>query len=217
MEAMPFRAELGEAATLERQNRSQVVSSDWRAALPVLHAAGVTLRQLRTRDAAPLLAMLTTEEVTRFISPPPTTVEGFERFIAWTLRQQAAGKYVCFGIVPRGHEAAVGLIQVRALESDFSRAEWGFAVGSEFWGTGVFYESAKVVVDFAIRTIGVHRLEARAAVANGRGNGALMKLGAIQEAVLRQSLLCRGQRMDQVLWCILDVDWRREPPRFRMH
>ena len=62
-------------------------ATDWRKQLPVLHAAGATLRQLRPSDATSLLTLLTTAEVTRFISPPPSTVEGFERFIAWTLQE----------------------------------------------------------------------------------------------------------------------------------
>ena len=47
--------------------------------------------------------------------------------------------------------------------------------------------------------LGVHRLEARAAVKNGRGNGALRKLGAVQEGVLRRSFLKNGEYLDQAL------------------
>jgi len=56
--------------------------------------------------------------------------------------------------------------------------------------------------------VGAQRLEARAAVANGRGNGALRKIGAVQEGVLRRSFLRNGQYHDQVLWSILAEDWR---------
>jgi RimJ/RimL family protein N-acetyltransferase len=56
--------------------------------------------------------------------------------------------------------------------------------------------------------MGLHRLEARAAVANGRGNGALRKLGAIKEAVLRQSFERHGARLDQVVWGLVREDWR---------
>jgi len=184
------------------------VWSDWRDALPLLSSAGVTLRALRESDAPTLHAMLTTEEVARFISPPPTTVEGFKKFIAWTHRQQAEGKYVCFGIVPAGRKTAVGLIQVRALGTSFDVAEWGFAIGLEFWGTGLFQSSARAVIDFAFETLNVRRLEARAAVRNGRGNGALRKLGAIQQGVLRKSFERNGEYLDQALWVILDSDWR---------
>jgi RimJ/RimL family protein N-acetyltransferase len=188
---------------------SLAVSSDWRQALPVLTGSKVSLRELRLSDAPSLLAMLATEEVARFISPPPTTVEGFERFIAWTHRERAAGTYICFAVVPHGMDSAIGIFQVRQLEPGFSTAEWGFALGSAFWGTGVFVDGAHLVVDFAFNVVRAHRLEARAAVQNGRGNGALRKIGATQEGVLRRSFLRNGEYLDQVLWTILDEDWRR--------
>jgi len=45
--------------------------------------------------------------------------------------------------------------------------------------------------------------------ANGRGNGALRKVGARKEGVLRQSFRCKGQLVDQNLWSIVRDDWRR--------
>ena len=184
-------------------------TTDWRQSLPVMTGSMATLRELRLSDAPSLLVMLSTDEVARFISPPPTTVEGFERFIAWTHRERAAGNYVCFAVVPHGMDTAIGIFQVRQLEPGFATAEWGFALGSPFWGTGVFLDGAKMVVDFAFDVVGAHRLEARAAVANGRGNGALRKVGAVQEGVLRKSFLRNGEYLDQTLWTILNDDWRR--------
>ena len=167
-----------------------------------------TMRELRIEDAPSLLAMLTTEEVARFISPPPTTVEGFERFIAWAHHERRAGGYVCFAIVPNGINVAIGIFQVRSLDPGFATGEWGFAMGSRFWGSGIFVEGARLVLDFAFDVIGTGRLEARAAVANGRGNGALRKIGAVQEGLLRRSFLREGHYHDQVLWGILADDWR---------
>jgi RimJ/RimL family protein N-acetyltransferase len=211
MEKMPFRDAGGtvDLQTIISAANAVTTTSDWRQALPVLSGSMVTLRELRLSDAPSLLAMLATDEVGRFISPPPTTVEGFERFITWTHRERAAGNYACFAVVPHGMDTAIGIFQIRQLEPGFGTAEWGFAIGSAFWGTGVFIDSAKMIVNFAFDVIGTHRLEARAAVANGRGNGALRKVGAVQEGVLRKSFLRNGEYLDQTLWTILDEDWRR--------
>ena len=179
------------------------------ARLPLLTCRRATLRDLRPADAPALVRLLTTEEVTRFISPPPTSVEGFERFVTWANAQRAAGHYMCFAVVPHGGETAAGIIQVRQLEEGFGTAEWGFVLGPAFWGTGLFVEAAELVLAFTFDRVGVHRLEARAAVANGRGNGALRKLGARPDAILRESFSRGGHRLDQVLWSILDEDWRR--------
>ena len=205
---MPYREQLDIEAATAGGAPWQAVSSDWRTGLPLLCGRQVTLRELRLSDAPSLLAMLTTEEVTRFISPPPTTVEGFERFILWTHRQRVQGAHVCFAVVSEGYEDAIGLFQVRQLEPGFGTAEWGFALGSPFWGTGMFPEAARLVMDFVFERIGARRLEARAAVLNGRGNGALKKLGAAREGILRSSLFRHGLYLDQLLWTILDEDWR---------
>jgi RimJ/RimL family protein N-acetyltransferase len=210
MEKMPFQPELHRAATMTATATATVTATDWKQALPVMAGSTFTLRELRKEDAPSLLAMLSTEEVARFISPPPTTVEGFERFIAWTHRERTAGNYACFAIVPAGMDTAIGIFQVRSLEPGFGTAEWGFAMGSEYWGSGIFTEGARLVLDFAFDVIGARRLEARAATANGRGNGALRKLGAVQEGVLRRSFLRNGQYYDQVLWGILAEDWRMQ-------
>jgi RimJ/RimL family protein N-acetyltransferase len=210
MNRMSNRELAGGALTPTAPSAAQTVTSNWRDALPVLSGTMVSLRELQPGDAVSLLTMLTTHEVARFISPAPATIEGFQRFIAWAHRERERGNYVCFAAVPHGMNTAVGLFQVRQLEAGFATAEWGFALGSPFWGTGMFVEGARLVLDFVFETLGVHRLEARAAVVNGRGNGALRKIGAVQEAVLRRSFLCNGQYIDQTLWSILDSDWRQE-------
>jgi RimJ/RimL family protein N-acetyltransferase len=204
MEKMPYQPDLDRPMTT-----TATISSDWRSALPVLTGSQVTLRDLEITDAPSLFAMLTSEEVSRFISPPPTTVEGFERFITWAREEREAGRYACFAVVPHGMTTAIGLFQVRQLEPGFVTAEWGFAIGSNFWGTGIFMDAAPMVVNFAIETLAVRRLEARAAVANGRGNGALRKLGAVQEGVLRRSFYRNGQHLDQMLWSILSEEWQQ--------
>jgi [ribosomal protein S5]-alanine N-acetyltransferase len=217
---------LPSATTMERPapatapgRACDVLQSDWRGALPVLAADAVMLRELRVSDAPSLLAMLTTEEVSRFISPPPTTVEGFEQFIRWTHQGQAEGRYLCFAIVPAGRTDAVGIIQVRALDAHFTLAEWGFAIGSAFWGTGIFQTAARLALGFAFSQLPIRRLEARAVVENARGNGALKKIGASCDAVLRQSFIRNGERMDQILWSISRESWLfpLRTPSVRVH
>jgi RimJ/RimL family protein N-acetyltransferase len=49
-------------------------------------------------------------------------------------------------------------------------------------------------------------MEARSTLRNSRGNGALRKLGAVQEGVLRRSFLRNGEYLDQSLWTIMADD-----------
>jgi len=211
MEMMPYRDGITQTGAVSAVSTStSSTQTDWRTALPVLTGKSFTLREVRMSDAASLLAMLSSDEAARFISPPPSTVDGFERFIAWSLKEREAGRFICFAIVPEGMDTAVGLFQVRQLDPGFVNAEWGFALGSPYWGTGLFSEGAEHVLDFVFGTVGARRLEARATMQNGRGNGALRKIGAFQEGLLRASFLRNGQYYDQVLWAILASDREQE-------
>ncbi len=185
---------------------------DWRLGLPTLTGSMVTLREVGTTDAHALYTALTRGDVSRFASPPPPTVDGFERFIEAAQRRRAAGEYACFAVVPLNSEPAVGWFQVRSLEPGFKTAEWDFALATEYWGTGVFVDGARLTLDFVFAAIGAHRLEARVAVENGRGNGALRKMGAVRECELRGSFLHDGEYHDQRLWTILLEEWHQARP-----
>jgi ribosomal-protein-alanine N-acetyltransferase len=208
MEKMPYQEHAETASTLVPADVAPApIRHTWRQGLPTLTGSQVILRELRFSDAPALFAAMSTAETVRFISPPPATIAGFEKFIAWALCQRAAGQYICFAVVARGSDIAIGLFQIRSLEPGFGTSEWGFALASEYWGTGMFTDGAELALRFAFEVLGAHRLEARAAVLNTRGTGALRKMGAIQEGVLRRSFLRNGEYLDQGLWSITAEDW----------
>ena len=185
------------------------VPKSWREALPTLVGRGIVLRDLRADDAVSLFELLTTEEVARFLTPPPSSPQGFERFIRWTADERRAGRHACFAVTLPTSDEAIGIFQVRSIVERPGTAEWGFALGSPFWGRGLFEDGAALALGFAFDTMGAHRLEACAAARNERGNRALQKLGAFQEGHLRQAFRRSGD-LDQVLWTI-GADDRADP------
>jgi RimJ/RimL family protein N-acetyltransferase len=180
----------------------------WWQQVPVLDSSVLQVREVEARDTPSLYELLTDPRVTQHISTPPGSLAAFEGFVAWAHRQREAGTCVCFSVVPHGLQHAIGIFQVRALEPTFRIADWGFALGAPFWSTGIFQEAAILVAEFAFKTIGVHRLEARAVVENTRGNRALEKLGAKGEAALRNSF---NRTHKQFLWAIVAEEW--SPPK----
>ncbi len=195
-----------ESATASKPVPAAGPVADWCVQVPELRGAGVTVRELRDSDAEPLVRLVTTPDVGRYILPPPGTLEGFRRFIAWALEERAAGRYVCMGVVPDGCDHAVGIFQLHRVDQVFNIGEWGFVLGRPYWGSGLFPESARLFLDFTFDTVGVRRLEARAAQANGRANGALRKLGAAREGSMKRSFLLGGEYHDDYLWSMLAED-----------
>lgn len=180
----------------------------WRENLPALLTTNMVLREVKPLDARPLAECLAVPEVQRYLPVGPRDEAGFGRFIAWVRRERRAGRYLCFAVLPRGSGRAVGVFQLWPIEPDFSTAEMGAALGMALWGTGAFEECASAVIDFAIETLGVRRLECRAATANARGAAALRKLGAVEEGILRECCRCPAGYLDHTLFAVLAREWR---------
>jgi ribosomal-protein-alanine N-acetyltransferase len=182
--------------------------AEWWHHLPELVSARVRLRELCLGDAAALTAALASPKVAEHLSPGPTSLAEIEAFISWARRARREARYICFGVVPCHKTDPVGVFQLWPLEPSFRTAEWGFALDPAYWGTGLFAESASLLLEFGFESLGAMRLEARAAVGNVRGNGALRKLGAVPEGLLRQCFMTDGEYRDHVLWALLAKDWR---------
>ncbi len=183
-----------------------VVRPEWCAALPVLSGRLCSVRELEVSDADGLWRLLSDPEVRRY-SAPPQDPPAFERFAQWSQLQRRCGRYACFAILLAESADPVGLIQLRALDPSFRIAEWGFAIGRQYWGRGLFPDAGRLLLDFAFGTVGVRRLEARTTVANERAVRALRRLGAVFEGTLRQPFLLGGQDHDDALYSLLADDW----------
>src|SRR6478609_5052722 len=179
----------------------------WTTAVPSLHGDFTTLREVAASDVSTLFTLFSDPAVTAHMGPPPPTLAKFAGFVEWSHQKRAQGRGVCFGIVPDGMTAAVGILQVR-LEPTLSDAEWGFVLSRHFWSTGVFSDAANVFVEFAFATMHVERLEARIAVRNRRAHAAVQKLGARFETTVAGSSPQGIPRAPESVWSLRDHDWR---------
>jgi RimJ/RimL family protein N-acetyltransferase len=100
------------------------------------------LREICESDAAPLYWATASPELREFAKAPPSSVEGFERFIARSRSKRAAGRGGVFAIIPAGDTSPVGVFQLNVFEEESGVVEWGFVLAVSLWGKGIFVESA---------------------------------------------------------------------------
>ena len=179
----------------------------WRDTLPTLEARLATLREPRVADVDPLVELLSLPDASRFGLEEPVTEQAVAQLIERAACDRAAGVSFTFAIALNSTKAVVGLAQVRQLDPAFEAAEWDITIAPSARGSGVFIEAARLIGSFAFGSADVHRLEARALAQNGRANGALRKLGAVQEGILRRSIRRGTEYLDQVMWSSLKEDW----------
>lgn len=181
--------------------------ANWRAELPTLTGSRVVLREPSSADVRPLADVLCAPDASRFGLDSHDTA-AVQALIDRALRDRSNGTAFTYAVVSSSSQAIVGLLQVRQLDPVFEAAEWECTIAPAARGTGVFVEAMRLAVSFAFASVGAHRLETRVPLQNGRASGALRKLGAVQEGILRKSLRSGGDYIDQVLWALLREDWR---------
>jgi RimJ/RimL family protein N-acetyltransferase len=180
---------------------------DWRRELPPLSARTISLREPVAADLTALVSLLSLTDATGFTIDDRINDPSVLAFIGRLKRERAAGQAFTYATTSNATGMVVGLVQVRQLDPAWEGAEWESTLAPSVRGTGAFLEMARLAGSFAFDEIGVHRLEARVVLENGRANGALLKLGAVQEGILRRSLRRGGEYRDQVLWSVLNEDW----------
>jgi RimJ/RimL family protein N-acetyltransferase len=204
----------------ERMNNDSAwMLTDWRRELPAMTSRLVALREPTSDDLGPLFDLLSIADAVRFGINQPVTEEAVRAFIGRARHERSAGISFTYLITLGATRAIVGLAQVRQLDPSFETATWEMTLAPSARGTGVFLDAARLLGSFAFGSVGTHRLESRVVLQNGRANGALNKLGAVQEGILRSSARQSGAYHDQVLWSMLEDDWNDHwvPTASRVH
>jgi RimJ/RimL family protein N-acetyltransferase len=184
-----------------------VTKIDWRHELPQLTAKTVTLREPLVRDLGALVRLLSMNDASRFGIEGAVHEVAVRTLIDGILRDRGVGASFTYAITLGASRGVIGLVQVRRLDPGFEGAEWEITLDPTARGTGAFVETARLIGSWTFGTIGTHRLESRVLLKNGRANGAMRKLGAVQEGILRRSVRQGNDYLDQVLWSLLKEDW----------
>ena len=176
--------------------------------VPALRGDMTTLREVAASDVHALFTLFSDPAVTAHMAPPPPTLAKFMGFVVWSHHQRQEGRGLCLGIVPDGMTAAVGILQLRSLDSTSSAAEWGFILSTHFWSTGLFFDAANVFAEFAFTTLHLERLEARIALRNRRAQAAVRRLGARHESSIETVSPQGIPRDPEMVWTLSENDWR---------
>lgn len=78
-------------------------------------------------------------------------------------------------------------------------------------GRGLVTRAARVLIDWAVRERGIHRVEWWVSPANAPSIAVARRLGMRKGAVLRESHLYRGERHDGEIWSVPAPEWLSGP------
>jgi ribosomal-protein-serine acetyltransferase len=101
----------------------------------------------------------------------------------------------------------VGGVLFRVMDVPQGRAEVGCWLEPAATGRGLITLASKVLIDWAIRERGVHRVEWLVSSANAPSIAVARRLGMSRDGVLRSYFLHRGVRQDLEVWSVLAPEW----------
>ncbi|TCC42934.1 GNAT family N-acetyltransferase [Kribbella sindirgiensis] len=134
-----------------------------------------------------------------------TDEEQARKFLQRYATRQAADEGRIYGIRLDGE--LVGGLLFRVFEANFGACELGVWLSAEAEGRGLITRAGRLLVDWAIGTRGLNRVEWRCAVGNTRSAATAQRLDMVLEGTLRQAFPYRGTIHDLQIWAITKDDW----------
>jgi RimJ/RimL family protein N-acetyltransferase len=105
-------------------------------------------------------------------------------------------------------DEVVGDVVLQVEDAD-EIANLGYAVARPHWGKGIAAEAARAVVDHGFLAWDLKKIYARADPRNVASVKVLQTFPMEYEGTLRQHHIRRGERVDRVLYGVLQQEWAR--------
>jgi ribosomal-protein-serine acetyltransferase len=132
-------------------------------------------------------------------------IEGAEEVLQRYADSQARGEGRILGIWTGGKLA--GGVLFRVWEKMSGICELGVWLAPEAVGRGLITQASTVMIDWAFRVRGMHRVEWRCASGNQRSSAVARRLGMTKEGTLREAFPLNGVRHDVEVWAVLASEW----------
>ena len=167
------------------------------------------LRPLAGADAEELHSLIEAERprLARWLRwAADQTFEGTVGFIRKAETEEDSGNGCHRAIVIDGKIA--GMVGFIGVDPENRSAALGYWLGSAYEGGGVVTEAVREMIDHALWTWKLNRVEIRPASANRRSCAVPERLGFRRDGVLRQAERVEGRYLDSVVYSMLASDWR---------
>jgi N-acetyltransferase len=149
------------------------------------------------------------ETVWRWSPEPITTPEAMKKYIETALDEQKRGVSLPFVTIEKTTNKVVGATRFGNIDTVNRRAEIGWTWINPAWQRTYVNTGAKLIMlTHAFETWKCIRVEFKTDALNENSRNAILRLGAKQEGILRQHMICQSGRLrDSVYFSILDNEW----------
>lgn len=177
----------------------------------VLAAHGVSLAPWTEEDRAQVVSSVADPYIWKYTTEALSTNEDVDKYVKRAIADRAAGTRYSFAIRLEGSESVIGSTSFGNVSAKDRRLEIGWTwLSAEYHGRGVNTAVKYLLLRYGFEELGAHRIEFKTDNANPRSCGALEKIGAQRDGVLRShTLMHDGRYRDTVFYSVLESEWER--------
>src|SRR5215218_8276710 len=176
------------------------------ATKPTLTGQRVTLRPVSADDAPGLMDMLADRDASRLTGTHAEFDEETAR--RWYASRGEQDDRLDLAIVERATGQYAGEVVLNELDRD--NRSIGFRIGLRpgFTDRGLGSEATRLVVDYALDVLGLHRVALEVYASNPRARHVYERAGFVYEGTKRDALLWDGEWVDAIEMAVLSTDPR---------
>ncbi|MCP4605408.1 MAG: GNAT family N-acetyltransferase [Proteobacteria bacterium] len=170
----------------------------------------LSLSPFLSSDAKALFKYRSDPEVCRYQSFEPGSFDDAKRLIKdiQSVAFDTPDTWFQFAIRLRESGLLIGDLGVHFMDEGSCQVEIGFTVAPEHQGRGVGTEAVTGLLDHLFGSLGKHRVFASVDPRNEPSMALLKRVGMRQEAYFRESLWFKGEWVDDIVFGILESEWK---------
>ncbi len=169
------------------------------------------LRPYERGDFDALLAIQSREDVVRYLYEDPLGPDDVRALLDRRLASTSLsdeGDTLAVAVVLRSEGEMIGDCILHWNSRQHQVGEIGFVFHPDHHGRGYATEAARPLVDFGFDEVGLHRIIGRLEARNIASARVLEKLGMRREALLIENEFVKGEWQSELVYAILDREWR---------
>jgi N-acetyltransferase len=175
----------------------------------ILNGEFVRLEPLQIEHLEPLCEVGLIAELWKLIPTRIDSRKAMKSYIETALDEQIRGISLPFVTIEKSSNKILGSTRFGNIDVKNLRAEIGWTWINPLWQrTNINTEAKFLMLTHAFETWKCIRVELKTDALNEKSRNAILRLGAKQEGIFRQHVICESGRLrDTVYFSILDNEW----------
>lgn len=167
------------------------------------------IRPIRQTDKEMVFEYRSDKKTNKYQGWVPETLKDVETFIGKLAKEiNEPETWFQFVIIEKDSEKIIGDLGVHFFGEENLQVEIGCTLNKYFQSNGYATESVKCVIDYLFNGLGKHRIISSIDPRNTNSIKLVERIGFRKEAHFVESLFINGKWLDDIVYALIEKDWK---------